>query len=383
MNSPVRVMIVAGEASGDLYGARLAAEMRLREPAIRFFGMGGDRMRGEGVETLINADDMAVMGLVEVAAKARIIFHAYSRLKLILFSEPPALLVLIDYQEFNQILARAAKRAGVKVLFFISPQFWAWRPGRVKKMARIVDHIAVLFPFEVSAYEQEGVPVTFVGHPLLDIVHPSMERREAQLFFGLDPSRSTVGLFPGSRRSEIINLFGEIIGAAKLLNERFPGLQFILPLAPSLTRQDLEPSLSTSGVEIIVVEGQIYDVMQVCDAAITVSGTVTLELALMGVPMVIIYRVSPFTYYVGKLLVKIEHMGICNIMAGERIVPELLQDEVTPEGINREIGRMLTDEAYLTDMKVKLANVRSLLGSGGCLERVAEVALTMIRSRQL
>jgi len=383
MNSPVRVMIVAGEASGDLYGARLAAEMRQREPAIRLFGMGGDRMRGEGVETLINADDMAVMGLVEVAAHARVIYHAYSRLKSILFSEPPDLLVLIDYQEFNQILARAAKRAGVRVLFFISPQFWAWRPGRVKKMARIVDHMAVLFPFEVAPYEREGVPVTFVGHPLLDIVHPSLEHGDAQQLFGLDPSRRTVGLFPGSRRSEIRQLFGDIIGAAKLLDERFPGLQFILPLAPSLTRQDLEPALSTSGIEILVVEGQVYDVMQLCDAAITVSGTVTLELTLMGVPMVIIYRVSPFTYHVGKLLVKIEHMGICNIVAGERIVPELLQDEVSPENIAGEVGRMLTDDAYLTDMKVKLAEVRSRLGSGGCLERVAEVALTMLRSRQL
>jgi len=340
-------------------------------------------MRNEGVETLINADDMAVMGLVEVVAHARVIFRAYTCLKSILFSDRPDLLVLIDYQEFNQILARAAKRAGVRVLFFISPQFWAWRPGRVKKMARIVDHMAVLFPFEVTPYEREGVPVTFVGHPLLDIVYPSLEHGEAHKLFGLDPSRRTVGLFPGSRRSEIRQLFGDIIGAAKLLNERHAGLQFILPLAPSLTRQDLEPALSTSGVEIVVVEGQIYDVMQLCDAAITVSGTVTLELTLMGVPMVIIYRVSPFTYHVGKLLVKIEHMGICNIVGGERIVPELLQDEVTPEGIAREVGRMLTDEAYLNEMKVKLARVRSLLGSGGCLERVAEVALTMLRSRNV
>ena len=383
MNAPKRVMIVAGEASGDLYGARLAAQMLRRDPNIRFFGMGGDRMRDEGVETLINADDMAVMGLVEVVAHARVIFRAYTCLKSILFSERPDLLVLIDYQEFNQILARAAKRAGVRVLFFISPQFWAWRPGRVKKMARIVDHMAVLFPFEVTPYEREGVPVTFVGHPLLDIVYPSLEHGEAHKLFGLDPSRRTVGLFPGSRRSEIRQLFGDIIGAAKLLNERYAGLQFILPLAPSLTRQDLEPALSTSGVEIVVVEGRIYDVMQLCDAAITVSGTVTLELTLMGVPMVIIYRVSPFTYHVGKLLVKIEHMGICNIVGGERIVPELLQDEVTPEGIAREVGRMLTDEAYLNEMKVKLARVRSLLGSGGCLERVAEVALTMLRSRNV
>jgi lipid-A-disaccharide synthase len=374
-------MIIAGEASGDLYGACLAAEMRRQEPTIRLFGMGGDRMRSEGVETLINADDMAVMGLVEVVAHARVIYRAYSRLKAILLSEPPELLILIDYQEFNQILARVAKKAGVRVLFFISPQFWAWRPGRVKKMARIVDHMAVLFPFEVAPYEREGVSVTFVGHPLLDIVYPSRERGEAQQHFGLDSLRRTVGLFPGSRRSEIRQLFGDIVGAAKLLNERYPGLQFILPLAPSLNRQDLEPALSAAGVEILVVEGQAYDVMQVCDAAIAVSGTVTLELTLMGVPMVIMYRVSPFTYHVGKLLVKIEHMGICNIVAGERIVPELLQEEVTSERIAREVGLMLSDEAYLTTMKRKLVHVRSLLGSGGCLQRVAEVALTMLRSR--
>jgi lipid-A-disaccharide synthase len=222
-----------------------------------------------------------------------------------------------------------------------------------------------------------------VGHPLLDIVHPSRERGETLRHFGLDPSRRTVGLFPGSRKSEIRQLFGEIVGAAKLLNERFPGLQFILPLAPSLNRQDLEPVLSAAGVECLVVEAQGYDVMQVCDAAIAASGTVTLELTLMGVPMVIIYRVSPFTYHMGKLLVKIEHMGICNIVAGERIVPELLQDEVTSERIAREVGRMLTDEVYLNTMKRKLVHVRSLLGSGGCLQRVAEVALTMLGSRHV
>jgi lipid-A-disaccharide synthase len=376
-------MIIAGEASGDLYGACLAVELRRQEPTIRLFGMGGDRMRSEGVETLINADDMAVMGLVEVVAHARVIYRAYSRLKAILLSEPPDLLILIDYQEFNQILARVAKKAGVRVFFFISPQFWAWRPGRVKKMARIVDHMAVLFPFEVAPYEREGVPVTFVGHPLLDIVHPSRERGEALRHFGLDPSRRTVGLFPGSRKSEIRQLFGDIVGAAKLLNERYPGLQFILPLAPSLSREDLEPVLSAAGVECLVVEAQGYDVMQVCDAAIAASGTVTLELTLMGVPMVIIYRVSPFTYHMGKLLVKIEHMGICNIVAGERIVPELLQDEVTSERIAREVGRMLTDEVYLNTMKRKLVHVRSLLGSGGCLQRVAEVALTMLGSRHV
>ena len=378
MNSFPQFMIVAGEASGDKYGAWLVAEIRRRLPGARFFGMGGDLMRGEGVETLVNADDMAVVGLVEVIAHAGTIRRAYRLLKGQFTLRRPDLLILIDYQEFNQLLAAAAKKAGVRVLFYISPQVWAWRPGRVQKMARIVDHMAVLFPFEVPLYEEAGVPVTYVGHPLLDIVRPTMTRDEALRRFGLDPSRQTVGLFPGSRRSELKNLLATILDSARTLRERYPDLQFILPLAPSLRREELAPALAAAGVDVTVIEGLAYDVMQLCDAVVSVSGTVTLELALMAVPMVIIYRVSPLTYVVGKRLIRVAHIGICNIVAGERVVPELIQDAAHPAAIAAEIGRMLDDTAYRESIRKKLAGVRVKLGSGGCTARLAGVALEMI-----
>jgi lipid-A-disaccharide synthase len=371
-------MICAGEASGDMYGAGLAEEIRRISPEASFFGMGGGKMRAAGVRTLVDADDMAVVGLVEVVAHLPVIVKAFRSLERSLKTERPDLLILIDYQDFNQRLAAAAKKVGVRVLFYISPQVWAWRPGRVKKMAKIVDHMAVLFPFEVPYYEREKVPVTFVGHPLLDIVSPTMAKGDAQRLFGLDPSRPTVGLFPGSRRSELRNLFPALLGSAKLLRERFPDLQFILPLAPSLRREEIEPQLRESGMDVIVVEGKGHDVMQVCDAAVTVSGTVTMELALLGVPMTIIYRVSPITYHIGRRLVRVAHMGICNIVAGERVVPELLQDEARPEAIAAEISRFLTDAPYTAAVREKLLGVRTRLGSGGCSIRVAQLAMELI-----
>ena len=377
MNSP-QIMIVAGEASGDKYGAWLTAEIRCRLPAALFFGMGGKLMRGEGVETLVNADEMAVFGLVEIIAHAGTIRRAYVLLKKQFKIRRPDLLILIDYQEFNQLLAAAAKKCGIRVLFYISPQVWAWRPGRVNKMARIVDHMAVLFPFEVPLYEKTGVPVTYVGHPLLDIVQPTMTREEAFSRFGLDPARQVVGLFPGSRRSELKYLFQTILESAQLLKKRYPELQFVLPLAPSFKRDDLAALIHAAGLDVTIIEGFTYDVMQVCDGTITVSGTVTLELALMKVPMVIIYRVSPLTYAIGKRLVKIEHAGICNIVAAERVVKELIQDEAKPGDIADEVGRFLDDTGYRIMIREKLAGVRTRLGSGGCSARLAEVAVEML-----
>ena len=377
-----RIMIVAGEASGDKYGAWLTEEMRLRLPAARFYGMGGKLMREAGGGTLVDADEMAVFGLVEIIAHAGTIWRAYHLLKKEFTANRPDLLILIDYQEFNQLLAAAAKRAGVTVLFYISPQVWAWRPGRVKKMARIVDRMAVLFPFEVPLYERVGVPVTYVGHPLLDIVRPTLTRDEAFYRFGLDPSRRVVGLFPGSRRSELKNLFATIIDSARLLRERHPDIQLVLPLAPSFRREELESLLKAAALHVTIVEGLTYDVMQLCAAVISVSGTVTLELALMAVPMVIIYRVSELTYQIGRRLVRIEHAGICNIVAGERVVMELIQGEAQPPAIAAEISRILDDSGYRTQIRAKLAGVRAKLGSGGCSARLAEVAVTMLERRE-
>jgi lipid-A-disaccharide synthase len=371
-------MIVAGEASGDLHGSNLVKEVLRNNPDLSFSGIGGPKMRDAGVTILADASKMAVVGLVEVISHATVIYRAFSTLKRIIRTDPPDLLILIDYPDFNLFLAKVAKRAGVRVLYYISPQIWAWRIGRVKKIARLIDRMAVVFPFEIPFYEKEGVPVTFVGHPLVDIVHPTMARAEAQACFGLDPARKTVGLFPGSRKGEILHLFATILEAAALLKKHYPDLQFILPLASSLSGTDIAPILESSPLDIRVIEGKGYDVMQVCDAIITVSGTVTLEAALMEVPMVIIYRVSPLTYAVGKRLIKVDHIGICNIVAGERVVRELIQDDAEPAWIAAEIGRILADDGYAAEMRAKLAGIRAKLGSGGGSARVAELVLDMI-----
>lgn len=371
-------MIVAGEASGDLHGSNLVKEALRKNPDLSFIGMGGPKMREAGVTTLADSSEMAVVGLIEVISHFPAIYRAFSTLKRIIRTDPPDLLILIDYPDFNLHLAKVAKNAGVRVLYYISPQVWAWRVGRVRKIARLVDRMAVVFPFEVPFYEKEGVPVTFVGHPLVDTVYPTMTRAEAQAGFGLDPAKRTVGLFPGSRKGEIRNLATTILESATLLKKHFPDLQFILPLASSLTTNDIAPFLNSSDLNIRVIEDKIYDVMQVCDAIITVSGTVTLEAALMGAPMVIIYRVSPLTFAVAKRLIKVDHIGICNIVAGERVVRELVQDDAEPAWIAEEIARILTDDNYMKEMRGKLLNIRGILGASGASERVARLVSDLI-----
>jgi lipid-A-disaccharide synthase len=371
-------MIVAGEASGDMYGATLAAELRALAPDTRFFGMGGDCMRRAGVETLVDANVMAVMGIVEVVGHLPVILKGFNILKRRILTDPPNLLILIDYPDFNLRLAKLAKRAGVKVLYFISPQVWAWRSGRVKGIGQVVDRMAVLFPFEVPFYREAGIPVSFVGHPLLDMVRPTMSRDQALVSLGLDPARRTVGLFPGSRKSVIKKLLPVILQAAQLLQARMPELQFVLPLASSLRNEDLAPYLEGAKVEVSVISGRNHDLMTGCDAAISVSGTVIMELALVGVPMVLIYKVSPLTYEIGKRVINVAHIGICNIVAEKRVVRELIQHEAEPTVIADEIDRLLNDGDYAAQMRQNLAEVRVKLGSGGAIGRLALVAREMI-----
>lgn len=375
-------MIIAGEASGDLHGSSLVRETRSLDPTHQFFGIGGSLMRAEGVETLVDAREMAVVGLVEVIAHFPTIFRAFRKMEKILKQNPPDLLILIDYPDFNLRLAKVAKSVGVKVLYYISPQVWAWRVGRVKKIAKLVDHMAVVFPFEVPFYEKEGVPVSFVGHPLVDSVQPTMSLEAARDTFGIDPTRQTVGLFPGSRKQEIRNHLPILLASARLLSERFPDLQFILPLASSLERADVTPYLDSCGVAVTLIEGKGYDVIQVCDAIISVSGTVTLEIALLGIPLVIIYRVSPLTYQVAKRLIRVDHVGICNIVAGKRVVREMIQHEAEPVFIAEEITRILTDSSYSEGIRIGLSLVRKRLGSGGCSAQVAGIVQEMLHQQK-
>ena len=373
-----RVMIVAGEASGDIYGADLVLQAHLLDPGLRFFGIGGVRMREAGVATLVDSAGMAVMGLVEVISHFGVISSAFKKLKHILQADPPDLLILIDYPGFNLRLANVAKKAGVKVLYYISPKVWAWKPGRVRTIAACVDHIAVIFPFEVPLYEKAGVPVTFVGHPLLDMVDVNIKREEAAISFGLDPSRKTVGLFPGSRRSEIERILPTILESARCVQRQFPDIQFVLPLASTLQDSDVLPQLAASGIPALITRERIHDLIRACDAVISVSGTVTLEIALIGTPMVIIYKLAPFTYMLAKRLVKVEHIGLCNIVAGETVVKELIQDEATPAGISAEIEKILGNVPYANEIKQKLSAVRSQLKCGGASANVAQLAVSLM-----
>ncbi|HEY3308152.1 MAG TPA: lipid-A-disaccharide synthase [Desulfuromonadaceae bacterium] len=373
-----RVMIVAGEASGDIYGADLVSEALNLEPQLQFFGIGGARMREAGVETLVDSADMAVVGLVEVLKHFDVISAAFLKLKNILLNDPPSLLILIDYPGFNLRLAKVAKKAGVKVLYYISPQIWAWRQGRVKKIAALVNHMAVILPFEAPFYERAGVPVTFVGHPMLDLVKVTVGRNQAAVEFGLDPARKIVGLFPGSRKNEIERLLPVIIGAAKLLKERFSDIQFILPLASTLQEDDIAPQLKAAGLNVIMTRQRIHEMIRACDAVISVSGTVTLEIALVGTPMVIIYKLSPLTYQLAKRLVKIKDIGLCNIVAGETVVKELIQNQANPDQIAAEITKILTDTLYTAQIKERLATIRTKLGGGGASKNVARLTFKLM-----
>ena len=372
-------MIVAGEASGDIYGADLAREALNFDSALRFFGIGGARMREAGVETLVDSADMAVVGLIEVLKHFNIISQAFVKLKKILLNDPPNLLILIDYPGFNLRLAKVAKKAGVKVLYYISPQIWAWRQGRVKKIAALVDHMAVILPFEAAFYEKAGVPVTFVGHPMLDLVKVSLDRQQAAESFGLDPSRKVAGLFPGSRRSELERLLPVIVDSARLLKQRFPDLQFVVPLASTLTEEEVLPLFTASGIEVTITRERIHDLIRACDAVISVSGTVTLEIALVGTPMVIIYKLSPFTYQLAKRLVKIDNIGLCNIVAGKTVVKELVQHDANPEKISTEIAEILYNRHNSDSIRQELAMIREKLGGGGATGRVATIVFDMLK----
>ncbi len=372
------IMIVAGEASGDMYGARLVEEAHRLDSSVRFFGIGGPAMRTAGVDTLIDSKGMAVVGLVEVISHFGLIYKAYTTLKKIIRDNPPDLLILIDYPGFNLRIASLARKAGVKILYFITPQVWAWHASRARKIAQLVDHAAVIFPFEVPIFEKEGLPVSFVGHPLIDMAIPTMSREQAQSDFRLSPDCRTVGLFPGSRKKEISLLLPHMLESASRLKKKFPDLQFILPRASTVDRTLLDSFLIDADIEVTVVEGRNYDVMQVCDAIIAASGTVTMEIALFGIPMVIIYKVAELTYRLGRLLVDLDMYGICNIVAGRKIVQELIQHDVNTDNITAEISRILSDESYASTMRAQLLDVKQKLGEPGATVRVAELALQLM-----
>jgi len=375
-----KIMIMSGEASGDLHGANLAREIWKQDPAITIYGVGSKQMQGVGVRMLADAKEISVVGITEVLTHLGEIYRVYATLKRFLVHERPDLLVLIDFPDFNIMLGKAAHRLGIPVLYYISPQVWVWRKGRIKTIARLVKAMIVVFPFEVPLYEKAGVDVRFVGHPLTDVVRSDLTKEQAKSAFGLDASRRTIALLPGSRKSELTLLLPDMLAAAKILSTRFQDLQFILPVAPTLEQSSVQAFVEQSGVSVRVVEGRVYDVLRASDAAIVTSGTATLETGLMAIPMVIVYRMSAITYYILSKLVHagFKHVGLVNIVADERLVPELIQEQSTPQHMADAVTRMLIDPVYYDQIRVGLDGVRKRLGDAGASARAAAVVRELL-----
>jgi lipid-A-disaccharide synthase len=375
-------MIVAGEASGDLHGGNLVQAMRRIDPDLSFYGVGGKRMQAAGVELLADAADMAVVGLTEVAFKLGMILRVMRRLKASLLQEKPDLVILIDYPDFNLPVARAAKKRGIRVLYYISPQVWAWRKGRIETIRKTVDRMVVILPFEEEFYRAAGMDVTFVGHPLLDEVRKKYSRPEALRRFGLREEAVTVALLPGSRRSEVAVLLPEMLRACRILTEKISPLQFILPIAGTLDPAFVRDILGRFPVRVSVIRDEIYDVIGVSDAAMVASGTATLETALLETPMVVVYKVSGISYAIGRRFIRVDHISLVNLIAGCAVVPELIQAEANPERIAAELRDIITRQGKAKEMKASLAMIRGKLGTPGASQRTARIACEMLTDQQ-
>jgi lipid-A-disaccharide synthase len=372
---PLHVLLVAGEASGDAHAGEFVAEFRRLAPAATFRGIGGEGARANGMQTLLDIGDVATMGLTEVASRGRAILGAYRRLRRELREARPDLLVLIDFPEFNLALAGVAHRLGVPVLYYVSPQVWAWRRGRVKKILRRVDRLAAIFPFEKEVYGRSD-KVAFVGHPAIDRVRPSASPAATLARHGLDPAKRVVMLLPGSRKHEVELLLPEMLGALERLA---PGrdLQFALGLAQTIPKELVERLLVTAKVPVSIIESEVHDLIAASALVLAASGTVTLETAVLGRPMVIAYKVSRTTFFFARLLVRVPFIGIVNLIANRKIVPELVQDEATGERIAAEAAVILDDAAVSRRIADDLAEVRKALGSPGAARRAAELGLEL------
>ncbi len=376
---PLSIMFSAGESSGDQHAANMFLELKKHQSDIKGFGMGGAKMALAGIDIRYNSGSIGVIGVVEVLKHYGEIRRALKLIQQLVSTERPDLLVCVDYKEFNLKLARFAKQCGVKVLFYVSPQVWAWRPGRVKTYGKAIDMMAVIFPFETTYYDAENVPVRYVGHPSVDKVHPQRSRLEDMAIFNLDEGNPVIGLLPGSRANEINRLLPIMLAAAEILQARIPGIQFMLPQADSISDELLESYMCQSPVKITVIKNQPYDVIQCCDVVMTTSGTATIEIALLNVPMVITYKLAALTYWLGRWLVNTPFIGLPNIILGKGFIKELIQHEATSENLAEEIERILTDKFYADQMRDNLNQVKQQLGQGGGSKNMAELALEIMK----
>jgi len=378
MSTAPQILVVAGEASGDAHAAELVAALKARRPDLTFFGMGGARLAAQGVELIYGAHEVNVMGITEVLPKIPRILQVMGGLSRAAATRRPACAILVDIPDFNLRLAARLKKLGVPIAYYVSPMIWAWRRGRVKTIARLVDRMLCILPFEEAFYREAGVAARYVGSPVVEQVPAPASAATFRQKLGLSPDTPTLALLPGSRMSEIRRILPTMVGAAKRLVGERPGLQVVVPVAPTIDREEILSRFEGSGVRPILVEGRAPEVVGASDAAIVASGTAALEAGLMQRPLVVVYRVSLLTYLVGRMLLKVAHVALVNLLAGRRVVPELLQGDMTPERIAEEIRRLWVPGAPREEMLQGLEEVRSRLGEAGAAERAAETVLELL-----
>ena len=377
-----KVLISCGEPSGDLYAGALTAALGALDPGTRVVGLGGDRLRDSGAELVAHYRGLAATGLSEALAVVPRSYAVYRELVARARRERPDVFVAVDFPEINFRVAAAVRRLGIPVVYYIGPQLWAWRRGRIQQMRRLVDLALVIFPFEERLYREAGIPVEFVGHPLLELSGPRDDRAPFLRSLGLDPTTPTVALLPGSRPNELRAILPDVARAADLVRQRVPAVQFVVARAPNLDDMLLAPvaSLVAAGAAA-VVEGRTDDVLAASDVVVTASGTATVQTAIHRRPMVIVYRLSALTYRIVKTFSHVQHAGMANLIAGERVVPELIQDAFTPASVADEVVAFLTDAQSAERTRAALGRVRQRLGEPGASRRAAERILT-VASRQ-
>ncbi len=372
-------MIVAGEASGDVYGARLVLALRELAPDISFFGLGGPEMESAGVKVIHHLSAVSVVGLTEIIPRMGHIFQVLRNLKKALKADPPDLLVLIDYPGFNLNLAKKAHTLGIPVFYYIPPQLWAWREGRIKKIAQRVDRVAVILPFEKEFYRKHGLEVDYVGHPLLDLPLPSKDEGKVREELDINSVHAPiVALLPGSRDEEVFRLMPAMVDAAQIMSRSFPRLCCIVALAPTVGEDKVRPCLENAPVDIRIGTTGTRELLKIADVALIASGTATLEAAITGTPMVIAYMVSPLTYIAARFLAKVPYIGLVNLVAGKAIVPELIQGEATGERLAEESLAILRNGRARENMKRELQAVKHQLGHGGAAKGAARIAGEMM-----
>ncbi|KAA3619676.1 MAG: lipid-A-disaccharide synthase [Calditrichaeota bacterium] len=368
------ILFIAGEVSGDLHGSRVLQALKKNYAEPEIFGIGGQLMAAEGMEQLYNTKQMAILGFTEVIRHLPFLHRVFRRLEKEIQLRKPACAVLIDYPGFNLRLAKILKKYDIPILWYIAPQVWAWHKSRIKQMAHLIDHLAVVFPFEVSLFQDAGLPTTFVGHPLLEGLRPEFSKADFLQKLKFEPENKILGLLPGSRKQEVERLLPDMLETSQLVANRLPGTQFVIAQSPNLPDSFYREQIDKfDALPINLIQHATYSIMKFSTACVVASGTATLETGCFATPMAIVYRVSPLTYAIGKRLIQLKNIGLVNIVAGEEVVPEFVQREFKPQIVANYIKNLLSDAQSRQEISEILSTVRAKLGDVGASGKVANL----------